>query len=156
MTDKSEIRRALWNSLDMVCLRRDLILFPLAALVGALCGIVRHHPYQDSTPWLLAAFVFAVIALPVLVYVLWNVFRIFRHLEDYSLCRVKLVQPHGGFWRGTMYFTVVIEAPDGTRFAANTRAIFATRGLSPTLEEYLTRTVTVAYNWETQTLVVLG
>lgn len=87
-----------------------------------------------------------------------RIFNIFRHSESYHFCKTNLCNPKGGSIRDTIKFTVVLEDPDGNKFAADTHSIFHTHtsmfGLA--LEDYVNRTVTVGYNKETGQVVVIG
>ena len=150
----SEIRKQLWNSLDMRCVRHDmsmvLIVGPAAA---AIYGLLNRTPYF----WLVALLVIVLTVPPFLIWFLWELYRVFRIPEGYVLCKAKLTQPHSGLWYRSMYFTVALEYPGGGKLIVNTRPIFQTRGwLNPRLEDYLNKTVTIAYNEETETVVVIG
>lgn len=94
---------------------------------------------------------------PLIGYYIWCIARTLRRTDAYTFHRVTLSCPHQNFWLRTMYFTVVIEDPEGGRFTADTNAIFLTHGvMSPLLEDYVNQTVTVAYNEETENIVVIG
>ena len=68
-----------------------------------------------------------------------------------------MTQPHGSFWVRSMYFTVLLEDGDGT-IVANTHSIFGTsrHQIGPIMEDYVNKTVTVAYNGLTEQVVVIG
>ena len=152
-----DIRKQLWNSLDLYCVRHDmtlvLIVVPLALLVCGLFGGL-----QGTDFWMVALIVCTIVVLPLMVFLLWITVRLFRHSDSYILCRAKLTQPHSIAWgRGMMYFTVALEHPQGGTFIVNTRPIFQTRSwLHPQLEDYLSKTVTIAYNEETEAVVVIS
>ena len=56
-----------------------------------------------------------------------------------------------------MYFTVVLEEPDGSKLIENTHAIFACHGImEPLVSDYVNSEVTVALNKRTGMVVVIG
>lgn len=156
--DNKEIKQKLKDSLDMVYVRLWCIVYIGLLLVGlALCLL---HPTLRQMPGILLGTV-GVATLPGLVYLIpalkiW--FSIYREIPAYRLYKATLAQPHGGFPRGFMYFTVVLEDPDGGKFLANTNTIFQSYGTAfgPSMEDYVNQTVTIAYNEDTGTAVVLG
>jgi hypothetical protein len=69
---------------------------------------------------------------------------------------VTLDQPHGA-WRDQVYFTVELKESDGSSKTVNTRAIFSLHDIiRPRMEDYINKTVTVAYNIDTNMTVVIG
>lgn len=88
---------------------------------------------------------------------LWLTLRMFRKAEHYIFCQCKLTQPHSSPFLRSFYFTVLFQLPDGSTQEANTHAIFAAHGIiGPLMEEYINRTVTIAYNTATGNTVVIG
>ena len=154
--ETKEIQQRLRSSLEVTCARNDLIMYlvgiPLcAALVMFTKG--RNHPEHWPAVSLLAA----IMLLPFAVFDLLRIIRIFRKPEAYIFCRAKLTQPHPGSLRHTMYYTVLLEDEDGRKFPADTHAIFYTHSIvGPTIEDYTNKTVTIAYNRETEMVVVIG
>lgn len=158
MNTPAEIRRKLWNSLELYCVRRNLILvFVVVPLVLLPMGCVKID-IQNPDFWLVTAIVAVLTILPFLIHGLWVTHRVFRHPESYIFCKASLTKPHGSIWgRGAMYFSVVLEHPEGGKFVVDTRPIFQTYGwVGPLLEDYLNQTVTIAYNEETEAVVVIG
>lgn len=157
MTDKREIRRYLWDSLEMHCLRRDAILSTV--LVFLVLGIrsCANRPYSGND-LSVALVVGAVTLLPFWCFWIYRSIQIFRRVEGYRFYKCRLSSPHQRpFSKGAMYFSVVIEDENGTRFIRDTHAIFQSHGvMSPLLEEYINQTVTVGYNRETEMVVVIG
>lgn len=150
--DNREIRQKLKASVDMSYVRLNLILYGLFLLLGVLMGLGR--PEIIST----AVGIFAVCGLIILVPSLRICFRIYRELAGYRLYKATLSQPHSGFPRGYMYFTVVLEETDGSKFIVNTNTIFQSYGTAfgPSMEDYVNQTVTIAYNEDTEAVVVIG
>ena len=156
MNTPAEIRKQLWRSLDLQCLRRDLVMVcivvPLVLLPSG-CAVGFQYPGY----WRMAAMVFAIVMLPMAGYGLWLILRVYRSSEYYTFYEAKLVQPHGSWYVRAMYFTVVLEDPENGTFFVNTRPIFQTYGLfGPMMEDYLNKTVTIAYNEESGNVVVIG
>lgn len=157
--DKKEIREKLKNSLDMV--EATMVLFCcglIVALEGLFVLIFLPRSEEDPSRWLVFWVMALVSALPFLIYCLWRRVQIFRRPESYYFCKATLSNPISGRIRHTIRFTVVIEDPEGYKFAANTHSIFsAGRGFgSLSLEDYINKTVTVGYNEETGQVVVIG
>jgi len=157
--DKTEIKQLLRNSLDMAVLRRDLF---LVLLVDAICLVIFAFPaggFLSREFLLVAALICGITVIPVLIYTITVAMKIFRQPEGYVIGRCKLSQPHQcHLSRGAMYFTIVLEDPgDGGKYILNTRPIFASYGIAgPLLEDYINKTVEVAYNEDTGSVVVIG
>lgn len=154
--EKTDIKKELWHSLDMAVLRRDTVLFLIADLIFVLITGVFQGGFWEPGYGVLVA-VFSVLILgPALIYDICVTVKLFRHPDRYRLYRAQLNQPHGARWgRGAMYFTVLLEDEDG-RFVVNTRPIFASYGIgTPLMEDYLNKTATIAYNEETEAVVII-
>ncbi|MBQ8834773.1 MAG: hypothetical protein IJ001_07610 [Oscillospiraceae bacterium] len=153
----SEIRRKLWNSLDLYCVRRELVLVCVVVPLVLLPSGCAAGGFREPSFWAMAATVAALTILPFAIYGLWVTIRIYRCSESYIFCKAKLTQPHGSWLRGAMYFTVVLEHPEGGNIIVNTRPIFQSYGwVGLLLEDYLNKTATIAYNEETEAVVVIG
>lgn len=154
--DKKEIRQKLKISLDMAYVRINFIIYGFFLLWGALLGLARFRHDPSAIPTAIS--IFAVCGLIVLIPALRILFRIYRDVPAYRLYKATLSQPHGGFPRGYMYFTIVLEDPDGAKFIVNTNTVFQSYGTSfgPSMEDYVNQTVTVAYNEDTAAVVVIG
>lgn len=152
MTEQTEIRQKLWQSLEMRCVRRDIILYTVSMLAGSLLtSVISRVPLSGALA------IFAVFFLPFIIFWLRRACQIFRSPECYRFFRCKLSQPHQNHFVETMYFTVVLEYPDGSKLIENTHAIFPCHGyIGPLVEDYVNQTVTIAYNEETEMVVVIG
>ena len=154
--DTQQTKQRLRASLEFQVLWRNLVLVlvigvPFTLICGLLDGFAPHF-------WIFAGMVAAVMVLPTAIFCTVRTIAIFRKPEGYFFCRTTLRTLHSGPLRDTMFYTVLLEDPaDGGKFFADTHAIFYTRGImSPTIEEYTNSTVTVAYNRETEMVVVIG
>lgn len=158
MTDVKEIRRKLWDSLDMVCVKRWLFIAVVCLILGLVIGNLSVPRYMGTGYRVTAILIVTGITFfPILAFCLWRTFRIFQHPQSYFFCKTVLSAPKGGNLRDTIRFTVVLEDPDGGKFVATTHSIFDTHGSSVlAFENYVNRTVTVAYNEETDMVVVIG
>lgn len=150
-------RRKLRQSMELSYYIKNLVIFSLIYLISGGMAVLSSGTAQQPTMWLTMGIVLAVCYAPLLGFFLWRIFGIFRQAEHYSFCRATLDQPHAGIIRNTMNFSVLLELPDGTRLVRSTHSIFMTHGfMAPRLEDYVNREVTVGYNEETETVVVIG
>lgn len=156
--DKKEIREKLKNSLDMVNVSFWLIVAGLVALIEGILVLIMPHSPHDPSKWLIFGVMAAVSTVPILSFCAWRTVAIFRCPESYHFCRAKLSNPRGGRIRDTIRFLVLLEDADGGKFTAYTHSIFHTHrgsaGLA--LEDYVNQEVTVGYNEETGSVVVIG
>lgn len=107
--------------------------------------------------WVLALITGALVIVPFWCWYGWRSWKIFREPGSYVFCKTTLSQPHSSTWNHAMHFTVVLETEERGKFVANTAAIFQTHGwLGPIMEDYVNRDVTIAYNEETEQVVVIG
>ena len=153
--ERSDIRARLWGSLEMAHVRMQLIVWAVgyAVTLAACCFNDSGIPQVAA---MMAVFV-SVMFVPILGFWLWRIFRIFQSVEEYIFCRTELSQPHHmPMLRGMFTFMGIIE-DNGSRFAVETHAIFAERGIIPPLmEDYVGKTVTICWNRETEMVVVIG
>ena len=152
----SDIRARLWDSLEMAQVRFQLIAWTVGyAIALAVCCI--NGLGVPLVTAMMAAFV-SVLFVPILGFWLLRIWRIFQSLEEYVFCPTELDQPHHApLGRGLFTFMGVIETGTDGRFAVETHAIFAERGIvQPLMEDYIGRTVTVGWNRETGMVVVIG
>ena len=158
MRDIKEIRRELWNSLDMAAVK--LLLF-WAVIVDAILFVVLFFSSVDmaaAEKWPIIITMLAICALPFLIFCLWLTVQTFRKAEDYIFCIAKLSNPMGGRFRDSIKFRVLLEDAEGCKFVADTHSIFSTHkdfsGLG--FEDYVNQEVTIAYNEATGNVVVIG
>ena len=156
--DKSQIKEQLKNSLDMVNVSFWLIVAGLVALIEGILVLIMPHSPHDPSKWLIFGVMAAVSTVPILIFCLWRTVSIFRCPESYHFCKAKLCNPKGGRSRDTIRFLVVLEDADGYKFTAYTDSIFHTHTNSFGLgfEDYVNQEVTVGYNEETGSVVVIG
>ena len=131
--DQKEVRQKLKHSVDMALVRLNLVIYAFFLLTGLLMGLGRPEIMLSAMG------IFALCGLIMLIPSLRILFRIYRDADGYRLYNANLSQPHGGFPRGYMYFTIVLEEPDGSRFIVNTNTIFQSYGTSfgPSMENYV-------------------
>lgn len=158
MKDVREIRQALWQSLDMVFVK--MLLFWAMIANGIIFAVLffTSMGMDPSERWSVILTMMAVCLLPFLILCLWRTVQTFRKAESYSFCTAKLSNPMGGRFRDSIKFRVVLEDADGCKFVADTHSIFSTHkgfmGLG--FEDYVNQKVTIAYNEETENVVVIG
>ena len=154
MTGKKDIRRQLWDSLDMAALKGWFLVGVILLIFIAVLTWLKPIPGHRWTSLFLMESLFVT---PFFIFCLLRTCQIFQKAESYTFCKAKLSQPIGGHFRNSIRFTVVIEDAEGNRFAANTHSIFSVNGgFFPSLENYINKTVTIAYNPETEMVVVIG
>ena len=157
MNDKKEIRERLRDSLEMQAAVRYLIIGIILAVFCVLLGMRELRYLETELRILGTAIVTAISALPLLIFSLVRIIRIFRKPESYHFCKTTLSNPKGGNLRHTIRFAVLLEDSEGKKFMADTHSIFYTSGLiGPLLEDYVNQTVIVAHNEETGMVVVIG
>lgn len=157
--DKTEIREKLKNSLDMVNVRLWLFVAGMVALLeGVMVLFLISGPPFGPSRWGAYGLMLLISVVPILIFCAWRTISIFRCPESYHFCKAKLSNPKGGRIRDTIRFLVVLEDADGDKFTAYTHSIFHTHrgsaGLA--LEDYVNQEVTVGYNEETGSVVVIG
>lgn len=157
MSDATKTRQRLWDSLEMYTIRRDAVLCTLLVAIVLCIQSCAAGPGSGDV-WLVSAIIGGITLLPFWCFWIWRTIQIFRRPEDYFFCRCQLSSFHHRFFtKGAMYFTVVLDDPEGGRILAETHAIFQSYGvMEPLLENYTGRTVTIAYNRETEMVVVIG
>ncbi|MBQ8237808.1 MAG: hypothetical protein IJZ39_06670 [Oscillospiraceae bacterium] len=150
-----QIRERLRRSLEMQVMWRNLII--VAVTTAVLLVIFAIGDEFDGFFWALAGFTTAVLIAPIAVFTAIRTYRIFRKPEAYIFCRTTPSQPHAGALRSTMYFTVLLEDPDdGSKFFVDTHSIFYSHGIvQPLMEDYINNPLTIAYNRETEMVVVI-
>lgn len=157
--DKKEIREKLKYSLDMVSVRMYLFIAGILALATAVIVLLFSPRSLSGTyKWMALAFLLALYVAPFLIFCAWRTIQIFRCPGSYHFCKTKLSNPKGGRIRDTIRFLVLLEDADGYKFTAYTHSIFHTHRSSAglALEDYVNREVTVGYNEETGSVVVIG
>lgn len=155
MPDKTEIRRKLWHSLDMVYVRMWLFAVAVCAAIFWVLMLLNRPAEEDiGLIWLSLGICIA----PIVGFCIVRTVKIFRHPESYHFCKATLCNPKGGSIRDTIKFTVLLEDADSNKFAADTHSIFTTHKGSSGLgfEDYVNRTVTAGYNEETGQVVIIG
>lgn len=150
MEDISVTRHRLWHSLEMHCICRDLIMILIAMVL--FLAIIGNDQY-----WQIGLLFDCIGFGPIAFFYIWRIFQIFRKSESYTFYKTTLSQPHQKFPLKAMYFTVVLEEPDGRKHIEHTHAIFACHGIvEPLVESYVNSTVTIGLNKETGMVVVIG
>lgn len=155
MYSKQENIRMIRRSLDMRLCKRMLMAIGIATGLGLLYGLGLARNEDPEVFWLFLIFT-AMFVTPTAGIWVWRIWKLFRVPEEYLFTQAKLSTFHQKMWYRAMYFTVVIDHPEEGTVAVNTNPIFASYGWEqPLLEDYLNRTVTVGYNRETGTVVVI-
>ena len=150
----TEIRSKLWHSAEMAFVRLQIIVYTVLLLVWCLIPCFAEN---RSILLPIMAAIGGVCFAPFVVFWLWRTVQIFRSPEEYVFCRTELCQPHHApIGRGMFSFMGVIETEEEGRFPVETHAIFQSAGARMQMEDYLGKTVTIAWNRETDLVVVIG
>lgn len=148
ISENPDTTKKLLHSVEMGYYRRQLIVLGIFFLI--LCGITFS---RDPS----VGIIFVILFLPFLVFYLYRVFQILRRKDSYLFCTAVLDQPNYHFWLESYSFTVTLDHPKISRRSRQTRPIFIPYGVfEPLLVNYVNQSVTVAYNPETDILVVIG
>jgi hypothetical protein len=144
------------NSIEYRYERQQWIVCAVIMAIAELLSVARVFGYGNRA---LEFEVFALILvminlvfLPILAYFGWRVARIFRKIDSYTFCEAVLDRPRTGY-KGAVSFLVEIRTRSGATVTRETHAIF---GSSATrLEDYVNKRVLLAYNEETDTVIVI-
>lgn len=157
--DTKEIREQLKNSLDMVSLRLYLFVAAIVVLIeGGMVFFLAPKPPFGPSRWLVFGLMAAISVAPILIFCVVRTISIFRCPGSYHFCKATLSNPKGGRIRDTIRFLVVLEDMDGNKFTAYTHSIFHTHtgSFGFGFEDYVNQEVTIGYNEETGSVVVIG
>ncbi len=105
--------------------------------------------FSPATVMLLSGMACAVL-LPLLLWRLWKLIRIFRNADQYIFFCTTLSAPKGNH----KVLAFPVKVPGGG--ACWTDKIFYVRKFQPLLSDWLDQTVTVVWNRETDMVVVIG
>ena len=155
---KQEIKEKLDHSLEVSTIRLWVkIELGMVLLVCVLHGLSRWWVIGDENPWIFYGIVAGTVLIPLFGVHIWELRRIYRKYEACRFYQVKLTQPHSSHWLRSFSFTVLLRDEDGT-IITQTHSIFGASKYQwgPIMEDYLNETVTVAYNEETEEVVVIG
>lgn len=137
------------HSLEIETIKRDIFLFALCLGLPTLFMLCD----EDVSG---AGVLLALMLAGILIFYIWRTISIFRHPEGYILAECTLAQPHFKY-RGAYYFTISFPLPNGEAEILDTHAIFGGGSLDwAAMEEYVNKTVWIAYNPSTDMVVVIG
>ena len=151
---KQEIKEQLKDSLEVSTIKSRSLLILVVTVI--FCTVASLPSWGREETGLVFTLVLSMTVVPFyLIYavILW---KIFRKAAFYRFYRVKLLQPHASYFR-LFHFTILLEDEEGT-IITRTRSFFdiGKSSFGPSMEDYLNKTVTVAYNQETGQVVVIG
>lgn len=152
MDRKKEVRRYLRRTVEVSLMVRNFFIW---LGITVLCGAIMYLNLRHI--WFVAIFVLIAIA-PNLIFFLIRYLRIMAKAESYCFYRTKLTSPHHSLRiKHRFYFTVRLEEDGEVPLTVDTHSVFHTYSiLWPRMEDCLNQTVTVAYNPETNMVVVAG
>lgn len=151
MSRKKEVRQYLWKTLEMARMQLYLGLYGAGVVI---CAVVM---YLSTKSWPAAA-AMLIVFLPYLIFFLVRTLKILAKPESYCFYQAKLEHPHHSpLIKNRFYFTVKLEEEGEVPLFVDTHAIFegySMMGLQ--MESCLNKTVTIAYNPDTEMVVVAG
>ena len=151
--DLKKTRRRLWRTADMTYVRGWLVGLLAVEALAPLLFLMKGGFYDGF--WKMTGIICGITAVPILLFCLWRVWKIYRQPQGYLFCRATLLSPHYSYLWKAMRFAVVVETLDGSKFPVDTAPIFHTHGfIPPVMEDYSGRTVTIGYNETTGNIVV--
>ena len=154
--DKKTVSRELWNSAEMTYIRRLMLMNVFLGASTAACLLIAGEDLPREERTFTVIMTLTIVILPILLFCVFRTAGIFRKAESYIFQNVLLDRPTAGFLRDTICFKVRIKRSDGKEIGAMTHAIFQTRGYGLLMEDYVNKSIMVAYNEETEILTVIG
>jgi len=144
------------NSLERRVARNNAVTNGIITAVCLLLITIPAVMANDPAVYVLAFLPILMIMVPMVLFYVGRMVLIYQSIERYIFCEAVLDQPHGGFGRDCMYFTVTLRDRSGREFKADTNGIFYTRGImNPLLEDCINKKALIAYNEETERVVVV-
>ena len=144
------------NSIEYRYERRQLIISAVIMVIAELLSVARVFGYGLRDPafevFVLVLVVLNMVFLPLLAYLGWRVLRIYRKIDSYTFCEAVLDRPRTGY-KGAVSFRVELRTRSGATINRETHAIFGS--WETRLEDYVNKKVLVAYNEETDTVIVI-
>lgn len=143
------------NSLELRTAKNYVLVFAAAAVLTALLVFLINFQLDMGVAATTAGFMMLVF-LPFVLFYVHRIFKIFQSIDDYTFTEVTLHQLGHSLYKG-MHFSVGLKDWNGNTVYTQTHAIFHTHGImEPLLDDYVNRTVWVAYNNTTGYVVVIG
>lgn len=102
--------------------------------------------------------VFVLAVSPFVIYELYSYKRLFKDADKYEICYAKLDKPSISYWgRGAVYYTLYFQLSDYVNVSKTTRSMWSSSPLAQNqFEYYNNKTVEVAYDRESDRLIVIG
>ena len=128
------------------------------AFVGVISGL-QHGDFALSFEVTgIVMLVFALMFLPFVLFTLYKYRALFQNLNDYEIYEVRLDHPGTSYWyRGAIYYTVTIETKAGYKVSADTKPLWSGGAFASfRLDEYNNKKIRIAYNEQTDEMMVLG
>ena len=102
--------------------------------------------------------VFSLMFLPFALFALYKYLALFKNLDDYEIYDVRLDRPGTSYWyRGAIYYTVTIDTKAGYKVSVDTKPLWSGGAFASFhLDDYNNKQIKVAYNEQTDEMMVLG
>lgn len=144
------------NSVEIRHARKYALIY---AVMTLFCGLMVWIPVslkEDPGPYSALVVLMVLATCPFSLFYLLRILDIYRQIDKFIFREGLFNQPRGGMLRDTIYFTVEIQDQNGKSITVDTNGIFSSRGtMEPTMEGYVNQTVLLAYNPETERVVVI-
>ena len=127
-------------------------------LAGLFCALTYGNFALSFEIVGLVAGVCLLIFAPFVLFYVYQYISLFRNRENFIVYEVVLDHPSTSYWyRGAVYYTVSFVTTQNIRVTADTKPLWSS-GLFADfpLEEYNNQKIYVAYNDQTEMLIVLG
>jgi len=101
--------------------------------------------------------VFALALSPFVIYEFYRYKSLFKSIESYEQGEAKLDRPSTSYWvRGAIYYTVTFKTSSGETVTVDTRPMWSSSPFAQNqLDDYNNKTVNVAYDKDSDRLIVL-
>ena len=146
--------------------RHNLITYGIVSLIYAVImffiaafAALEHGDFLLSISITGGIFLVFVIAVsPFVIYEIYSYKKLFKDIDKYELCEARLDKPSMSYWlRGAVYYNLYFQLSDYVNVSKATRAMWSSSPFAPNqFEYYNNKTVEVAYDRESDRLVVIG
>ncbi len=131
----------------------------LISIMAALYVGLKTNDFSMMLSVLLSAFLFPAIILgPMIVYYLYQYFKIIRKYSKYESYEVLLDRPSTSwYYRGAVYYTVSFVTADNIRKVLDTNPLFSSALFSSVdLNEYNNKKINILYDSDAEKVICIG
>ena len=135
------------------------LIYAVAMFVIAAFSAAEHGDFLLSISITGGIFlVYLLAVLPFVIYEIYGYKKLFKDVDKYEICEAKLDKPSISYWnRGAVYYNLYFQLADYTNVSKDTRAMWSSAPFAQNqLEYYNNKVVEVAYDRESDRLIVIG